>query len=233
MRKHVAAIVVAVAAIVGAGARAGEVNFSIKGAGFSASGVLTYGPDPIAVGPTSAFAITGITGTFSNSKAGLVDQAITGLVAINPPASHDDPLIPASMTLFPLENPPNPESSGLSYDNLLYLYGSPQTCTGYLASGGYLDVYGLMFTVAGGFVVDVWSNGASPGDPASSLEYGAALAQYWGSDTEVAIYGLLDYQPGGVTFAIPEPGSLGMLGVGLGAALGLARSRRRGGAAAS
>ena len=52
----------------------------------------------------------------------------------------------------------------MSYDNLFYAGGNaPITCIG-VPAGGFFDDYGVMFTLANGDLVDLYSNGvAGPG----------------------------------------------------------------------
>jgi hypothetical protein len=93
----------------------------------------------------------------------------------------------------------------LTYDNLYWPNGSPQTASSYPPHGGLVDIYGLMFDIPGGRVVDFWSNGESNG----AVDYGVAVA------TSASA---LDYVSGGVSVS-PEPGALGLIGAGLLAAL--------------
>ena len=118
-----------------------------------------------------------------------------------------------SLSFFTVVNPP-PGDAAISYDNLFYPGGSPNTCPGYPGLGGYLDIYGVMFTLKNGDVVDFWSNGAIPG--VAPLDYGVAVVN--SSDSVV------DFQAGGLSMAVPEPGSLGLLAIGL---LGALVCRRR------
>jgi hypothetical protein len=99
----------------------------------------------------------------------------------------------------------------LSYDDLFYPAGSPQTASDYPFHGGFLDIYGLMFTIAGGDVVNFWSDG----DFGTGATYGAAVTD--GRN-------VLDYADPGVL--VPEPGSIWLLGTGL---LGALAWRRRSG----
>ena len=62
----------------------------------------------------------------------------------------------------------------MTYDNLLWPSGSPPTATGYDPHGGFLDIYGLMFEIGGGKVVDFWSNGKFGG----VVDYGVAVADH-------------------------------------------------------
>ncbi len=90
----------------------------------------------------------------------------------------------------------------LSYDNLFYPAGSPPSATDYPFGGGLLDIYGLLFTLGNGDVVNLWSNGVPPG---GSLDYGVAVANASTS---------LDYVGGSVAVS-PEPGSFWLLATGL------------------
>ncbi len=51
----------------------------------------------------------------------------------------------------------------LTYDNLFWPGGSPPTATDYPIGGGFLDIYGLLFDIGDGRVVNFWNNG----DPAA------------------------------------------------------------------
>jgi len=69
-----------------------------------------------------------------------------------------------------------------------------------------------MFSIGGGRVVDLWSNGVFG---SGAADYGVAVAT-----TDMA----LDYVSGEVVASAPEPGSLWVLSSGL---LGLLLARRR------
>jgi hypothetical protein len=214
-----AAVVVAAAMGSGPRVRADVIGFSFSGPGLGGSGLLTYGADSVSGDPAGAFAITGISGTFSNTALGFSDVAIVGLVPIAPtPPEDDNPLAPKSFSSMAVTNAPAPHTT-ISYDNLLYIGGSPITCTGYPGAGGFLDVYGVMFKLSNNYIVDLWSNGTAAVLP--PLSYGVAVIDPNGR--------VVAYQSDGVTAAIPEPGSAVLLGVGL---LGLAgwqvRKRRAG-----
>jgi hypothetical protein len=184
------------------------VNFAISGAGISASGSLSYIPDTIPGDPAGANLITAISGTFSDTNVGVLNAGITGLIATSPTLANAP--FATSLSFLPLTG-----GSALSYSNLFYPLGAPDTCFDGI-TGGYLDVFGMMLTLSNGVVAEIWSNG---GGPNSSDIYGAAVA----SD---GAYTAIDYVGGGVSMSVPEPGTLALLGTGLMFA-GVAGSRRR------
>ncbi|HWE49407.1 MAG TPA: PEP-CTERM sorting domain-containing protein [Bryobacteraceae bacterium] len=187
-------------------ASAGTINFNFSGPGVSGTVQLTYGTATDATYP-QAFEVTGITGTFSDSNNGLdiVNASIGPLVAI----THSTPeptnlLAPNDFSRFAVAAGLPAENNGfLTYDNLYYPGGSPQTASDYPLHGGILDIYGLLFSIGGGTVVDLFSNGNITGT--APFDYGVAVAT---SATA------LDYVSGGVTVT-PEPGAFGLLGSGL------------------
>lgn len=191
----------------GGPAAASTVGLDFEGPGVSGSLVLTYGPATDAKYP-DAFEVTAISGTFSNSNNGLsIDSEVLGLVAV----THSTPesgnlLAPHNFSRFAVASGLNPISNGfLTYDNLFWPGGSRQTASDYPPHGGVLDIYGLMFRIGDGRVVDLWSNG----DFGAGADYGVALAT-----ADLA----LDYVAGGVTATIapiPLPGSAWMLAGGL------------------
>lgn len=192
---------------------ASTFDFSFAAPGVSGTVVLTYGTATDAK-YSQAFEVTGISGTFSDSNHGLgiVDAPIGTLVAIK----HDKPeptnlLAPNDFSRFAVATGLSPVSHGfLTYDNLFWPGGSPQTASDYPPHGGFFDIYGLMFNIGGGRVVDFWSNG----DTGTGVDYGVAVAT---SATA------LDYVAGGASIT-PEPSALALLGIGL---LGILVWRRR------
>jgi hypothetical protein len=178
---------------------------------------LTYGLATDAKYP-QAFEVTGISGMFSDTNNGLniINTPVGPLEAIK----HDTPeptnlLAPNDFSRFAVASGLAPQNNGfLTYDNLYYPGGSPPTASDYPLHGGFLDIYGLMFDIGGGRVVNFWSNGDPSGSGAGPI-YGAAVATSANA---------LDYV-GGVTLT-PEPNTLGLLGAGL---LAFVVSRRRAG----
>jgi hypothetical protein len=218
--KLLAAGAIIVALGFGAQARANDtVSFMLYGAGISASGVITYTPDTIPNDPDGANNIIAISGLFSDSNVGISDQAITGLVptAPNPensPFATSLSRIPVAGSLLPAD-----DSNSLTYSNLFYPGGAPDTCFDGI-TGGFLDVFGALLTLGNGDLADVWSNGGGPND---SDMYGVAVATVTGTVDDSPVYTAADYIGGGVTMEVPEPGSAWLLGAALLGALALTR----------
>jgi hypothetical protein len=205
-------------------AHAGNFSFSFAGAGVNGFVQLTYAPNPNTgvipgtlspnlVDPVNSYIVTGISGVFSDANIGLSNAAITGIVPSKP--ANPEPtnyLAPHSFGFYIITNgvpvPGGLVAPGLSYDNLFYPGGAPATASDYTASGGVFDIYGLVFSIAGGNVVNFWSDG----DYGGGATYGAAVTDG---------INLLDYADPGVL--IPEPGSFWLLGASL---LGVLASRR-------
>lgn len=195
-------------------ARADVIPFAFNGGGISGSGVLTYAPDTVAGDPAGAFTITDISGTFSDANLSIAGATITGIVAANPVNPPVGSPAPVSLGYFAVTNPPA-GSNAISYDDLFYPGGSPVTCAGYPLSGGFLDVYGALFTLDNGDTVDLWSDGEGP---SSLLAYGAAVI-----DPNDAV---VDYQFSSLAAAVPEPASLAIFAAAL-FAFGVVRRRPR------
>jgi hypothetical protein len=129
----------------------------------------------------------------------------------------DDPpnlLAPNDFSHFAVAAGLPPESRGfLTYDNLFWPGGAPPTASAFDGHGSVLDIYGLMFSIGDGTVVDLFSNGVGNG-PGDAV-FGVAVAN---ADTA------LNYVSGGVTASTPEPSTWAMMILGF-AGLGFAGYR--------
>lgn len=219
MRKTCAcqiAVALGVAVVSPLPASAATYDFTFSGGGVNGSVSLTYGGATDAT-YSQAFEVTGIAGTFSDSNIAIINAPILGLVAVNHATPDSTNLLaPSNFSRFAVAAGTSPESGGfITFDNLLWPGGAPATASDYPATGGFLDIYGLMFRIGNGRVVDLWSNGIfGPPGSAPSL-YGVAVAT---TDS------MLDYVDTGVS-AVPEPASSALFLAGLGL-LGMTLRRR-------
>lgn len=188
--------------------------------------------------PAGARAITGASGTFSDSNLGIT-ATIKGVQQLNstwvnpgmsPLPGTTTPLyqenLPVSRSMLFTTDAGNPTAS---YDNLFYPGGSPLVCLvdvdgtlvpTYPLSGGFLDIYGVMFTLENGDLVGLWSTGSPSGYVAPGAPvYGFSVL----SPAAGGNYQILDYAFTGAVAAVPEPGLVWMFGAGL---LGLLAWRR-------
>lgn len=225
MNKHLATAALAAAVVLAAASSAEAsmvVPFKLSGPNFYGKGTLTVEPNvspadpnplcgtpgenPCRHDPPGAWRITDIAGTFTDRNIGIVHAAITGLIPISPTNEHDpifDPLVPASLSYLP---------ANLSYNNLFFPYGNPLDCN-FPFWGTFVDVFGVAFTIAGGYSVDFWGDGNM--GPGGALTYGAAVSM---GDAR------LDYLFAGITADAPEPLTLTLFGAGL---IGAGFLRRR------
>jgi hypothetical protein len=191
-------------------AKADSYNFSVNGSGIQASGIIQVSN----TGPLGAYTVTGIAGSFSDSVNG-ISGAITGLEFAPPPTFNLSP--PAAPDTF---SPPAVTDAGFSYDNLFWPdANSPAVCTDALIFfGGDFDVYGMAFDVAGGYTVDVWSNGALGGYQLNDSIHGIPF-------TPNNLDGLA-YAVNVSSSPTPEPESLLLVGTGLSGMAALWRKKR-------
>lgn len=206
------------ASVMASEARASTFSFVFSGPGIAGSLVLTYGAATDAK-YAGAYEITGISGVFSdaNNGLGIVNAPVSALVPITRSTPDSTNLLaPKDFSRFAVASGLSPISGGYAtYDNLFWPGGSPQTATDYPPHGGFLDIYGLLFEIGGGRVVNFWSNGVGED---GSVDYGASV---------VSSSMAFDYVEGGVTAAevvTPEPGAFLLVGAGL---VGVFTWRRR------
>lgn len=156
-------------------ARADNFTFDFAGPGVSGTVSLTYGTATDAK-YGHAYEITGITGAVSDANIGISNALITGLEPVNYATPEPTNLLaPHDFSRFAIGAGLPEQSNGVAtFDNLYWPGGSPQTGSDYPFSGGFLDVYGLLFDIGNGQVVNLWSNGVTPGS--NSPNYGIAIS---------------------------------------------------------
>ena len=179
-------------------------NFNFSGAGLGGSLKLTYGAATDAKYP-NAFKVTGISGTFFDTNNGLnINTTVTGLVPITQSTPDATNLLaPKDFSRYAVASGlPAFHNGFITYTNLFWPGGSPATASDYPGAGGFLDIYGLMFTIGGGRTVNLWSNG----DFGGGADYGVWV---------VTPQAVLDAVGEGVAVTVtPEPGAFWLFGGG-------------------
>lgn len=217
-------------------AQATTVEIGFNGAMGSGHASLTVGTDNTPAepagpsDPAGAQLITDASGTFTNSTFGNV--TITGVLARNFATPFDmqpggswqpgDLPFPASFSQLAASGTSAQDNGVITYDDLFYADGSPRTCWDYPFFGGFLDPYGVMFSLSNGGYLDLWSfgvvapGGLGPGT--GGLTYGMAVMQLNSEGGYDVLAG-----PPFATAAVPEPKFLWLFGAGV---LGLFAWRR-------
>lgn len=210
-----AAGAIGLAALLPTQANAASFAFTVTDGGIDAAITITYGAETDAK-YAAAYVVTGISGSFSSTALGIDNATILGLVKTNfatPDAQNL--LAPRHFSRFSVADGLPPINNGyITYDNLYWPGGSPQTASDYPASGGFLDIYGLMFRIGNGRVVNLWSNGTFGGG--APVTYGVHVA---------SVDQLLTTVDGVTVTAVPEPTTIAMLLAGLGVVGGALRRR--------
>jgi hypothetical protein len=162
--------------------------------------------------------ITDVSGTFSDTNAGIANATVTGLVPVNNAIPElGNLLAPNDFSRFAVTSGLPPISNGfVTYDNLFWPGGAPATASDFDGAGGFLDIYGLMFSIGGGTVVDLFNNGVGA---FSGIDYGGFGVVVANADVA------LDYVSAGVTASTPEPSTWAMMILGF-AGLGFAGYRK-------
>lgn len=194
------------------------VPFHFNGPGVSGSLTLTVGTTTDAK-YSNAFEITGVSGTFTDTNNGLdiVDAPVSLFPILSPPSTPESTnlLAPHDFSRFAVATGlPAVNNGFLTYDNLFWPGRAPATASDFDGAGGFLDIYGLMFSIGGGTVVDLFNNGVGA---ITGIDYGGYGVGVATSATT------LDYVGGGVV--TPEPSTWAMMILGF-ASLGFAGYRK-------
>src|ERR1700691_1282702 len=201
-------------------AHAATMPIYFSGPGVSGSLEITFGPGTDAKYPTSAFEITSVTGTFSdsNNSLNIVDASVSLFTILSPPSAPESTnhLAPHDFSKFAVASGLPVMGNGfVTYDNLFWPGNAPATASDFSGAGTFLDIYGLAFTIGGGTVVDLFSNGIGFGPPGAVF----GLAVVTSATT-------LDYFPNaGIAASTPEPSTWAMMVLGF-AGLGFAGYRK-------
>ena len=148
-------VLLAAATVIGVTPARADSSYSFNFTSGMLSGnlVLTVSNTPVP-GVPGAYQVTGISGTFSDPSAGLMNAPIIGLAPVSglPTVGSDGTFHPTGTDA----------SIPFTYDDLFYPAGnSPIVCPpntpggppGYPFSGGELDIYGVAFYLNGGWIV--------------------------------------------------------------------------------
>ncbi len=139
-------------------AQAQTYHFSFAGPGIGGTLTLSYGSATDMTYP-GAYKVTGISGSFSDSNHGLnlSNVSVDSLVPINHAAPEaTNHLAPNDFSKFLVTAGLPPQSGGaVTFDNLFWPNGSPQTASDYPGAGGFLDIYGLFFGIGHGQYVNL------------------------------------------------------------------------------
>jgi hypothetical protein len=209
-------------------ADAASVPIHFSGSGVSGSLVVTFGAATDTKYPTTAFEITDVTGTFTDTNNGLdiVDASVSLFPILSPPSAPESTnlLAPHDFSKFAVASGLPVMSNGfVTYDNLFWPGNAPATASDFPGAGTFLDIYGLAFTIGGGTVVDLFSNGIGFGPPGAV--FGVVVA-----NASTA----LDDVSSGVAASTPEPSTWAMMILGFAglAFAGCRKSRKAAPAAA-
>jgi hypothetical protein len=222
MKKTCWAGVVALAgmALVGQ-AHAATMPITFSGQGVSGSLVITFGAATDTKYPTTAFEITNVAGTFTdtNNGLGIVDAPVALFPILSPPSVPEPTnfLAPHDFSRFAVASGlPSDNHGFVTYDNLFWPGNAPPTASDFDGHGTFLDIYGLAFTIEGGSkLVDLFSYGLCCGPPGAV--FGLAVV-----DSQQTF----DYfTNAGISASTPEPSTWAMMVLGF-AGLGFAGYRK-------
>jgi hypothetical protein len=217
-KAHWAMAALAGVALVGQ-AHSATMPIKFSGPGVSGSLAITFGAATDAKYPTTAFEITNVTGTFTDTNNGLdiVDASVSLFPILSPPSAPESTnlLAPHDFSKFAVASGLPVMSNGfVTYDNLFWPGNAPATASDFPGAGTFLDIYGLAFTIGGGTVVDLFSYGLGFGPPGAVFGLAVVTSQT-----------TLDYFPNaGIAASTPEPSTWAMMILGF-AGLGFAGYR--------